>query len=186
MWNLGLLGASLGFSSDFELIATTILSSSQPSVTFSNLGDYSSTYKHLQVRAVARSDQSSNDTRAVLTYNGDTTTTNYRSHILYGYLGVVGSEDTVNYERQHSGYLTGGSNIANATGALIIDILDPFSTTKNKTMRTLSGYAATNSIINLGSHLWMNTAAVNSINIKCSSTFNFVSGSRFSLYGIKG
>jgi hypothetical protein len=42
-------------ASDYELISTQILTSPQSSITFSSLGTYSSTYKHLQVRAVARS-----------------------------------------------------------------------------------------------------------------------------------
>ena len=44
--------------SSFDLIQTYTLSSNQASVTFSNLGDYSSTYKHLQLRMVAKSNRS--------------------------------------------------------------------------------------------------------------------------------
>jgi hypothetical protein len=52
---LGILsaaGAGGGVAGDYELISSEILGTTAASVTFSSLGDYSSTYKHLQIRAV--------------------------------------------------------------------------------------------------------------------------------------
>jgi hypothetical protein len=68
--------------------------------------------------------------------------------------------------------------------AFVCDILDPFETTKNKTIRSLAGYGSGGNV-NLYSGLWINTSALTSITILASSG-NFASASRFSLYGIKG
>jgi hypothetical protein len=68
-------------------------------------------------------------------------------------------------------------------GAAIVDLLDPFETTKNSTIRWLSGSATDN--IRLGSGAWLNTASVTSILIDNRDGQNWVQGCRFSLYGLK-
>jgi hypothetical protein len=69
----------------------------------------------------------------------------------------------------------------------IADILDAFSTTKNKTIRTLSGSADSNNLRTwLVSNAWFSTAAVTSITIVTNNGSNFVSGTRFSIYGARG
>jgi hypothetical protein len=80
-----------------------------------------------------------------------------------------------------------GNSTASSFGAGVIDILDPFSTTKNKTLRGLGGITsseATNIALRSGS--WASTSAVTSITCLPFSADNWVAGSRFSLYGIKG
>jgi len=67
----------------------------------------------------------------------------------------------------------------------VLDILDAYSTTKNKTIRSLSGMTGGANNLQLYSGLWNNTAAISSLNIFPGAT-NFVAGSRFSLYGIRG
>jgi hypothetical protein len=184
---LGFLAGSGGVEGDYELIESVILGSAQSSVTFSSLATYASTYKHLQIRAVAKGTSSGAELVTLMTFNADTTTTNYRTHQLFGFNGSVGSSDTVSFARQMIGY-TARADVTNVFGAIVIDILDPYSTTKNKTSRSLSGNVAgtgASAIVNLQSHLWMNTAAVSSATIATLSG-NFIAGSRFSLYGIKG
>ena len=80
----------------------------------------------------------------------------------------------------------GASGPANAFGAGVYDILDPYSTTKNKTTRLFGGrgFVTGDHKIVLASGLWRNTASVTSIDLVAND--NFVTGSRFSLYGIKG
>ena len=73
---------------------------------------------------------------------------------------------------------------ASAFGGGVVDILDPYSTTKNKTIRGLGGLAATNIALRSGS--WASTDSVTSITCLPFSGGNWVAGSRFSLYGIKG
>jgi hypothetical protein len=76
------------------------------------------------------------------------------------------------------------SSTASVFGGIVIDILDYANTNKYKTMRTLSGYDANGSgNVGLFSGLWMNTAAVTSINLL---TFydQYATYSSFALYGI--
>jgi hypothetical protein len=83
------------------------------------------------------------------------------------------------------------SNPTGAPGAttprvMIVDIADYASSTKNKTVRTFSGFDSNsaNSVVGLFSGLWMNTNAITSIEI---GTFQaFAAGTSIALYGIKG
>jgi hypothetical protein len=181
MWNLGLLGAAFEPVGDFELIASAILSSSQPSVTFSNLGDYSSTYKHLQIRSVERQSNAVLESRGVLTINS---TAGTRSHYLIGTGTSVLSLD----EGSGAGiplYSMGASTDANNFGVRVLDIIDAYSTTKNKTVRGLFGFANPSmNRIGLQSGFLNSTSSITSITY--TSVANYVAGSRFSLYGIKG
>jgi hypothetical protein len=72
-------------------------------------------------------------------------------------------------------------------GATVIDFLDYAVTSKNKTTRALTGlYENSFQRIELKSGLWISTAAITSMTLAESTTLGFVSGSRFSLYGIRG
>jgi hypothetical protein len=79
---------------------------------------------------------------------------------------------------------------ASVFGAGVVDILDAFSTTKNKTVRAFSGnYTAANNlgdrqIVHLASGVYLSTTAINSLTLYAAN--NLVAGSRFSLYGIRG
>jgi hypothetical protein len=187
LFPLGILSAAGagGVQGDYELIESNILGSSQASITFSNLGDFASTYKHLQLRVVLRSDRGSNIERVDIQYNGDTAT-NYSVHELQGTGSAVGSVAYTNTNTIYSGYVTGASNLTNVFGSHVIDILDPYSTTKNTTQRSLGGYSATTPYVLMFSGAWRNTAAISSILIKPFGGTVWVTGSRFSLYGIKG
>ena len=167
--------------SDYELISTTVLSSDTADITFDNLGNYSSTYKHLQIRYVARSSRSATDDDMKLNFN--TNTSNYYRHELYGTGSDVASgSNSEAYFR--IGHMTANNSTANAFGAGIIDILDFSSTSKNTTARSLSGGTDLNRI-KLTSGGWFNTAAITSIKLGPANG-NFKTGSRISLYGIKG
>jgi hypothetical protein len=184
LFPLGILsaaGAGGGAAaSDYELIESFILSSNQASIVFSNLGNFSSTYKHLQIRAVLRNTTASNAGQVRL--NGDTGA-NYTYHDLAGSGTGVGSAGAAN-ETQHLFYgVTGSSQSTGNFGVAVIDILDSFSTTKNKTIRTFAGSTQANRI-GLNSAVWRNTNSITSINVFSPSTF--LTGSRVSLYGVKG
>jgi hypothetical protein len=185
LFPLGILSAAAGgvaFESDYELITTQILGSNQSSITFSSLGDYSSTYKHLQIRYTARSTTADTDDIVQLELNGTGVGTSQRNHELRGNGSVVASADQTALFR--FGYVSAGNSTANSFGAGIIDALDPYSTTKNKTFRSLNGMTSAN-FITLSSLLWANTASITSIGVVCRLG-SFVTGSRFSLYGIRG
>tara|TARA_R110000744_G_scaffold44667_1_gene99478 strand:+ start:46 stop:465 length:420 start_codon:yes stop_codon:yes gene_type:complete len=121
--------------------------------------------------------------------NGDTGS-NYASHHIEGDGGDVYTNAQTSQSFARIGFLPGTSIASAAWGAAVFDLLDFNSSSKNSTMRTLSGWAddsGTGSTprIYLRSSLWNNTAAVTSIAIGNSDTGNFLAGSRFSLIGIK-
>jgi hypothetical protein len=181
---LAVAGAgAAGGASSYDLLETTVLSSSASSVTFSSLGSYSA-YKHLQIRTANRTDRSgfaSDD--IALQMNADTGA-NYRNHGLYGDGSSVASFDAAASEIR-IGLTSGVTETANIFGAFVIDILDFASSSKNTTIRALSGKEGSGDYIALTSGLWINTAAVTSILIKPRNATNFIAGSRFSLYGVK-
>jgi hypothetical protein len=185
---LSAAGVSGVIPGDYELISTTILGGTAASITFSNLGDYSSTYKHLQVRYTGRSNQAQTYAGLRLTFNGDTAA-NYGSHILYGngsnvFSAAYSSTSNILLD-QHE--ITGASVTASIFGSGIYDILDAYSTTKNKTVRFFGGRGAIpqdDKKIDLGSGLWRNTASITSITFTPNG--DLIAGSRFSLYGIRG
>lgn len=182
-WNLGLLGASLAVSNTFEVLETSVLSGNATSVTFSNLNtNYGSTYQHLQIRMATRSDRpTGSNTDINLVINSDTGS-NYAFHQLYRTTGL-GAAGSASQTRIYLGPTAQPASGTSVFGSMIVDILDPFETTKYTTVRTQGGFATGALMITSG--LWMNTNAVASLQIICEPSNNFVQGSRFSLYGMR-
>jgi hypothetical protein len=119
-----------------------------------------------------------------LTFNADTT--GYARHALYGNGSSVGSYGLTDIISTCD--IPGGSAGSNQFGAVVMDILDPFETTKNKTTRALGGTVGSLNRIQLDSGLWIDTSAVSSIKLESGNAgegANLAIGSRFSLYGIK-
>ena len=181
---LGFLASSSGgVDSDYELIQTYTLGTSQSSINFASLGTYSSTYKHLQLRMVARGTNGAAGIVLKMRFNGDTGT-NYTEHGLQGDGSSVVSYGTANIDYLLATAMTAAGATANSFSGIVIDIQDAFSTSKNKTMRSLSGSTGFNRIL-LTSGVYRNTASITSIDLFAAGN-DIASGSRFSLYGIKG
>jgi hypothetical protein len=176
-------GAGVG---DYELIRTEIVSgTSTSSVVFSNLADFASTYKHLQIRYIARSATGAAADSLGLRFNGDTGA-NYTSHKLEGDGSSVTSSADVSASTIGLGAsLPAASAASNIFGSGVIDILDTYSTTKNKTTRSLYGMTGVNRIV-LHSGVYRSTTSTTSLTVNLSSAANFAAGSRFSIYGIRG
>jgi hypothetical protein len=82
--------------------------------------------------------------------------------------------------------LAGGATTNSFTGR-IFDFIDAYSTTKFKTIKINHGWhVVTNRENGFISALWRSTDAIDSITITANGALSYVSGSRFSLYGIKG
>jgi hypothetical protein len=160
----------------YEWLETVIVPATpQASVEFTNLGtNYSSTYQHLQIRMATFS---SVDTWFRVQLNG--ATTNYYSHRLVGESGAVTSAASASSSTgmQLIG-LTGSSSVP---GSSIIDILDPFETSKNTTIRCLTRGPNT---IALTSGLWNDTSSLTSIKLN-NDGGNFNQYTRVSLYGMR-
>jgi hypothetical protein len=165
----------------YELISTQVLSSSASTVTFSSIPQ---DYKHLQIRMVTRSTRSNNIAGFGIRFNSDSGT-NYDLHSLSGDGSSVTSFASNNLSFVSLSQ-TAATSTASSFGATVSDILDYTNTSKNKTVRSLLGYATTTNLIALRSGLWRNTAAISAMEIYDTTSNNFLTGSRFSLYGIKG
>jgi hypothetical protein len=169
----------------FQLLESTVLTSSQASVEFTNLTTkYAATYQHLQIRYQYRDTNNAIFAGGYMRINSDTGS-NYRYHQLRG--GGSGSPTSASSLNTFYGAMVGAGNTA-PTGAFaggVIDILDAFETTKNTTVRGLAGRAISgdNEII-LDSCLWLNTASITTLTFSTTQT-NLLAGSRYSLYGIK-
>lgn len=183
---LGILNsqaAAAGGAEAYDLLETVEVSSAASEVTFSGLGSYSD-YKHLQLRMVVRADRLASQGAVYAQYNGDTTTSNYTTHYLYGSGSSVSSNQLT--IPQWIVAPAASDTATDSFSATIVDILDFSNTNKYTTSRSLTGHkSALAQGIRIFSSLWMNTATVTSIRLY-PVTDNFEVGSRLSLYGIKG
>jgi hypothetical protein len=175
-------------STAYESIATvTVGSGGSSSISFSSIP---STFKHLQIRYMARSTVANvNDGYTSIRFNGDTTNGNYYFlHFLQGdgtsaVGGGLGTNTNI-----YSGVAAGNSAGSNVFGVGVIDISDYTSTNKYKVVRALGGMDNNGAgKVSLVSGNWFNTAAVTSITMGANAFGNnFTEYSKFALYGIKG
>jgi hypothetical protein len=185
----GLMGVSAPIAAtSYESIGTTVNvgAGGQASITFNSIP---STYKHLQIRAIARDNSATNGLtflRAKL--NSDATSGNYYGHYLYGSGASASAAPTAGSARGLiCGFVANNSNTANSFATVIIDILDYANTSKNKTTRALTGgeFNDSSSGIALISGLYMSTTAISSIELTADAGTGFTQYSSFALYGIK-
>jgi hypothetical protein len=169
----------------FELIETVNLTSTQTDLTFSNLGTYNTTYKHLQIRGTVRSNRGDDNSNLGLRFNADTGS-NYTYHTLQTLSGSFDFARGTNQTSITFGYTVAGNTTnSNHFGAYVIDLLDVYNTNKFKTTRAFSGQPSGRNFISLASGVWRSTSSVTSITL-LDLNGSMVSGTRWSLYGIKG
>ena len=178
--SLGIMDSAGGAAGgSFESIATATGSGS---ISFTSIP---STYKHLQVRVLAQDDTVSVG-NLILQLNLDTGA-NYTRHYITADGASVSAVGQTAQTSIIAGQIQGNTPSSSIMGIAIWDLIDYASTTKNKTVRSIGGYDANGSgNIRLTSGLWLNTAAITSIQLKTSGGGAFSSTSVFSLYGIKG
>ena len=168
------------------LISTTLITSNTPSITFDNLAQFAGVYKHLQIVFTARVSYTAfNRSDLAMRANGDNGT-NYSYNALTSTGSgspASGGEGSTNF--MYFASISSNSDASGSYNAGFIDILDPYSSTKNKTFRGLAGRAGVVPYaIGLYSSLWRNTAPISSLTLFDLNSTNFVPGSRFSLYGV--
>jgi hypothetical protein len=173
---------------DFESIATTTVGAGGTgTITFSSIP---STFKHLQIRAIGRSSNTSSTADNLsVSVNSDTTFTNYYSHWLSGDGSTPGFGSF-----QGSGYNAYVGDLRNSSSSntqiysvIVLDILDYADSNKFKTFRLLNGRDQNGAgQVWLGSSLWKSTSAITSLSFSIIGSFNFAEYSSFALYGIKG
>jgi len=171
----------------FESIATVSVGSGGSStVSFTSIP---STYKHLQIRAIARTSGGSGGTTQNLnmTINNDTSTA-YSFHQFSGANTSAGAygESVGRTNAVQVLHIPTVSSTSNIFGAGIIDILDYTNTNKTRTIRTFRGVEQniTDSSIALSSYLYTSTTAVSRLDF-FASVGNIVEYSHIALYGIK-
>ena len=177
-------GAGGGAAGAFEQISTTILTGTQSSVTFSSIP---ATYKNLQIRATFRADRSGAESEIFALRMNSDSAANYSAHLLLGNGSSVSSTAYTGESYIRGESFPAATDTANAFGATVIDIMDYANTTTHKQARFLSGrFGASQYAISLRSGSWRSTTAVSSLTLVTFFGSNFVAGSRFTLYGIKG
>lgn len=172
-------------ANSYESIATLSGTGSSTTISFTSIP---STYKHLQIRGIAResSGAGTSSTFLGLQFNGDTGS-NYALHYIIGDGSSVTAGGGGSLTRTYSGVATQNGAGASIMDANIIDVLDYQNTNKNKTVRILTGNDRNGSgEMVFISGLWMSTSAVNRIDIYSKDGQNFGTTTTFALYGIKG
>jgi hypothetical protein len=174
-------GAGGGAAGAYELISTTVLGSATTGVSFTSVPN---TYKHLQLRVVARNNSSGASTvkDLVVYFNNQAGDTIWRYHSLFGNASSVSSTSG---NALGAGAVGFGLNQSTIYGTSIIDILDNANTSKNTTVRSLAGVVGLGGPYRVGllSGVWLQTPAVTQINLEIGEQFSI--GSRFSLYGMR-
>ena len=183
-------------TSSYESIASATGTGSSGTITFNSIPQ---TYTHLQIRMMAKSSYTGGtgpaNWQAIIRPNADSSSANYTFHQLKGN-GTSATAAGSGSGAYDGVYVTSAANsnysgYSDIYGVAIIDIHNYTSTTQNKTVRALSGnnnnLSTTGSqSVTLNSGVWLNTAAITSLTIFEGSIYNWLTGSTFALYGIKG
>lgn len=167
----------------YALASETVGASGATSIEFTNIPQ---TYKHLQIRVVARELGSSSAGFTERVRFNDNSSTIYSWHYLYGsgVGAVAGNSTSINATYLVKG--TGGGAIANAFGCSIIDIFDYSSTSKTKTCRMFGSNDSNGAgTVDIHSGLWASTSAINKIVLDKLNGNNWAQYTTAALYGIK-
>jgi hypothetical protein len=151
-------------------------------VTFSSLGSYT----HLEIRYSARGDQVSLSTNVNLTFNGDTGS-NYDRQVMNAAATTVVGGEAIGGTSGAIATVAAASAASGNVGAGRILIPDYRGTAFNKMALNESGRVSANSSggVNVTNFVvqWRSTAAITSMALTLASG-NFVTGSKFTLYGL--
>ena len=187
---LAVAGAgAAGGGNSFDLLQTTLITSNTASVNFSSINTLASGYKHLELRATMRNNTSFVLEDLKIQFNG-VTGSSYNFHYLNGNGSAVntGVASSIPNDVIQIRNIAGNTAGSNQFGAMTLSLLDFGSTNKTKTIRAMSGLLVTGSEnfsqVELTSGFLNSTNAITSM-LLFPASGSFVSGSRFSLYGIK-
>ena len=180
---LGILASSFpAAGTAFESIATVTTSAGATTLTFSSIPQ---TYSSLQIRYIARR----NDNGSFYLYmkpNGDSGATNKAYHELKGNGTAASATGAASTSLIELARATSADQSTGIFAVGIIDIHDYTNTSRNKTVRTFSGYDANGSgEVWLSSGFMTSTSALTSIEITGGGD-PFAANCVFALYGIKG
>lgn len=159
----------------YEKVQSTTLSSTQSTVTFSSI---SGAYTDL-VLVMNPISNTTSGSYPYLRFNSDSGT-NYSRTMIQGTGSAAQSDRGSN---SSEGYFIYGNQVTtNAAFNAIVNINNYSNTTTYKTFLSRTNVASDRVEAVVG--LWRSTSAITSITLYCGSN-SFVSGSTFTLYGIK-
>ena len=167
-------------------IATTFGTGSSNQVTFDNINQ---SFTHLQIRSFTRSTSTNTGAFTFMFMNGiyQSPFNQYSWHKFYGDGSNTYSQGYADVGRIEYAYpyAANASMSSNIFGATILDILDYTNTTKNKTIRAISGTDSnsTSGSTHLISGQWKSTNAITRLDF-LDAYGNWAIGTRFDLYGI--
>ena len=168
-------------TNSYESIATVTLGSAQTTISFSSIP---STFKHLQLRFIARSTRVNAGDYMDIRFNSDSSSI-YAKHDLIGDGVGTGATAQSSVAQMEFNRIAGANASSGVFAGAIIDILDYANTSKNKTVRGLVGYDNNGEgQIHLNSGLWASASAINAISFTCNN--QWATNTQFALYGIKG
>jgi hypothetical protein len=178
----GMAGNTLIYPGSYESIASASPSAGTAYVDFTSIP---STYTHLQIRAICRSNDGSagNNNGIYARFNSDSGS-NYSFHFLTGNGSTTGAAGIASQTEMFINAANPrGGDTASVYSANVIDILDYANTNKYKTVRALTGDDLNGSgVVRLFSGLWMSASAISSIRITMEG--NFANNSQLALYGV--
>lgn len=175
--------AGVGFSSlgSYFSIATATVTTATSSITFT---DIPQTYSHLDLRYIARTSVAGTDDYIKVSFNGSTASIN-SFHALGGNMSTASTVSGTSQQYSYLAPVSGNTAGANTFATGVATITEYTSTLKNKTIRTIGGYNNNGGgNMRLEGSLWANTAAITSITLTVDSGANFVTNSKFYLYGV--
>ncbi len=163
----------------YEPIATTTLSTNTATVTFSSI---SGSYTDLILIIFGRSTRNTNDDTLLFRLNNDSGSNYSRTRILADGTTPSSARDAgqngINFD------IVAGATLASGTySPNIYHIMNYSNTTTNTTVLNRSNNA--NAYVVAAAGLYRSTAAITRIDLSLVTGPNFVSGSTFTLYGIK-
>ena len=175
-------------TTSYESIASVVDTSGGGGIlTFNSIP---STYQHLEIRLLAKGDNTTYDSVYVTgRFNND-------SSALYNSQRIYGNPNTLNVLAMYNGTYTdqfiagiliasgGGTNSLN-NSPLIMRIMDYTNTSKFKTVNSYAGYnrnSGSNGTVDVSTGLWRSTSAISRIDLYGPFKNYTVAG----LYGIKG
>jgi hypothetical protein len=164
-----------------NLIARQELTGTTATVTFSSIPD---TYDHLELSVYARA-AAQNITNVQTYFNGDTTAANYDRQQLRGRGSTVSAAQSA-AQATYSAVVGDSNSTAEEFSPITFTIYNYKKTDRHKHLLVINGAFFTNlsdSIMDVMSGRWENTAAITSITLN-PSNLDFEAGSVFELRGI--
>jgi hypothetical protein len=175
----------------YDALATvTVPSGGVASVTFAGIP---TGYKHLQIRFFLQDNRGTygSDDIGFRVGNGSIDSgNNYAWHDLYGNGSSAAAQNSTSTSRIELNNAS-GTGVASNFGAGVLDILDYANTSKYKTIRSLHGNDVNGTVAGFGgriafdSGLWMNTAAITTIQFTPLYGSSFNQYTSIALYGVK-